>query len=224
MEPMTVRELLAATDGKLLGDVSLDTTISGVETDSRAVHDGDLFVAIRGENIDGHQFITGALEGGALGCLTAVPPKEAVPGKFYVLVEDTVQALGQVARAYKAKFPIPVIGITGSVGKTTTKDMIASVLSQKFRVLKTEEPEYVERPPEVDTSDPLTIRHEDDVWIVEGPWLQKIMANVNFSNYESRNWFDRMLRSAGLFDRLEEMGIKDGDLVSLYNLDFEYQR
>ena len=138
MEPMTVRELLAATDGKLLGDVSLDTTISGVETDSRAVHDGDLFVAIRGENIDGHQFITGALEGGALGCLTAVPPKEAVPGKFYVLVEDTVQALGQVARAYKAKFPIPVIGITGSVGKTTTKDMIASVLSQKFRVLKTE--------------------------------------------------------------------------------------
>ena len=138
MEPMTVRELLAATDGKLLGDVSLDTTISGVETDSRAVHDGDLFVAIRGENIDGHQFITGALEGGALGCLTAVPPKEAVPGKFYVLVEDTVQALGQVARVYKAKFPIPVIGITGSVGKTTTKDMIASVLSQKFRVLKTE--------------------------------------------------------------------------------------
>ena len=86
------------------------------------------------------------------------------------------------------------------------------------------EPEYVERPPQVDTSEPLTIRHEDDVWIVEGPWLQKIMANVNFSNYESRNWFDRMLRSAGLFDRLEEMGIHDGDLVSLYDLDFEYQR
>ena len=86
------------------------------------------------------------------------------------------------------------------------------------------EPEYVERPPQVDTSEPLTIRHEDDVWIVEGPWLQKIMANVNFSNYESRNWFDRMLRTAGLFDRLEEMGIHDGDLVSLYGLDFEYQR
>ena len=86
------------------------------------------------------------------------------------------------------------------------------------------EPEYVERPPQVDTSEPLTIRHEDDVWIVEGPWLQKIMANVNFSNYESRNWFDRMLRTAGLFDRLEEMGIHDGDLVSLYDLDFEYQR
>ena len=86
------------------------------------------------------------------------------------------------------------------------------------------EPEYVERPPEVDTTEPLTIQHEDDVWIIEGPWLQKIMANVNFSNYESRNWFDRVLRSAGLFDRLEEMGIQDGDLVSMYNLEFEYQR
>ena len=86
------------------------------------------------------------------------------------------------------------------------------------------EPEYVERPPEVDTADPLTIQHLDDVWIVEGPWLQKIMVNVNFSNYESRNWFDRVLRSSGLFDRLEEMGIQDGDLVSMYNLEFEYQR
>lgn len=86
------------------------------------------------------------------------------------------------------------------------------------------EPDYVERPPEVDTSEPLSIRQVDDVWLVEGAWLQKTMANVNFSDVESRNWFDRMLRSAGLFDRLEEMGIKDGDLVSLYNLDFEYQK
>ncbi|SBV90746.1 GTPase obg [uncultured Eubacteriales bacterium] len=86
------------------------------------------------------------------------------------------------------------------------------------------EPTYVERPPEVDTSEPLTITHEDDVWIVEGPWLQKTMANVNFGDYESRNWFDRMLRESGLFQRLEEMGIQDGDTVSLYNLDFEYQK
>ena len=86
------------------------------------------------------------------------------------------------------------------------------------------EANYVERPPEVDTQEPLTIEHVDDVWIVEGPWLQKIMANVNFGNYESRNWFDRILRQSGLFDRLEEMGIQDGDLVSLYNLEFEYQR
>ena len=61
-----------------------------------------------------------------------------LPGKFYIQVEDTMLAIGQVARAYREKFPIPVIGITGSVGKTTTKDMVASVLGQKFRVLKTE--------------------------------------------------------------------------------------
>ena len=86
------------------------------------------------------------------------------------------------------------------------------------------EPTYVERPPEVDTSEPLNIIHEDDTWIVEGPWLQRLMANVNFGDYESRNWFDKMLRQSGLFDRLEEMGIQDGDIVSLYNLEFEYQR
>ena len=88
----------------------------------------------------------------------------------------------------------------------------------------TYEPEYVPRPPEVDTSDPLHIEHVDDTWIIEGPWLQKLMANVNFGDYESRNWFDKMLRQSGLFDRLEEMGIQDGDTVSLYNLEFEYQR
>jgi GTP-binding protein len=86
------------------------------------------------------------------------------------------------------------------------------------------EPTYVERPPEVDTSGELDIQQYDDVWTVEGPWLQRLISNVNFDDYESRNWFDRMLRESGLFDRLEAMGIKDGDTVSLYNLEFEYQR
>ena len=86
------------------------------------------------------------------------------------------------------------------------------------------EPTYVERPPEVDTSGALDIQQYDDVWTVEGPWLQRLISNVNFDDYESRNWFDRMLRESGLFDRLEQMGIKDGDIVSMYNLEFEYQR
>ena len=86
------------------------------------------------------------------------------------------------------------------------------------------EPTYVERPPQVDMSQPLSITREDDVWIVEGPWLERLMANVNFGDYESRNWFDKMLRESGLFQRLEEMGIEDGDTVSMYNLEFEYQR
>ena len=86
------------------------------------------------------------------------------------------------------------------------------------------EPTYVERPPEVDTSGEVEIQQFDDTWVVEAPWLQRLMANVNFGDYESRNWFDQKLRQSGLFDKLESMGIKDGDIVSLYDLEFEYQR
>ena len=86
------------------------------------------------------------------------------------------------------------------------------------------EPTYVELPPEVDTSGEVSIEKYDDTWVVEASWLQHLMANVNFGDYESRNWFDRKLRESGLFDRLEAMGIQDGDIVSLYDLEFEYQR
>ena len=86
------------------------------------------------------------------------------------------------------------------------------------------EPEYVPKPPAIDTSEPLHIEQEDNTWLVEGPWLQRLMGNINFSDYESRMYFDKMLRQSGLFDRLEEMGIQDGDIVSMYDLEFEYQR
>ena len=86
------------------------------------------------------------------------------------------------------------------------------------------EPEYVPRPPQIDTSEPLEITRDGDTWLVEGPWLQRLMANVNFSDYESRMYFDKMLRQSGLYDQLEQMGIQDGHIVSLYNLEFEYQR
>ena len=86
------------------------------------------------------------------------------------------------------------------------------------------EPEYVPRPPQIDTSEPLHIEREDDTWLVEGPWLQRLMANINFSDYESRMYFDKMLRQSGLFDQLEQMGIQDGDIVSMYDLELEYQR
>ena len=85
------------------------------------------------------------------------------------------------------------------------------------------EPEYVPRPPEIDMSDPLHIERDDDTWLVEGPWLQRLMGSINFSDYESRMYFDRMLRQSGLFDTLEEMGIEDGHIVSMYDLEFEYQ-
>ncbi len=85
------------------------------------------------------------------------------------------------------------------------------------------EPEYVPRMPELDTSQKLTVEQIDGVWFVEGPWLEKLIANVNFGDFESRNWFDRQLRESGLFQRMEEMGVQDGDEVNLYGLEFEYQ-
>ena len=68
-------------------------------------------------------------------------------------------------------------------------------------------------PPEVDTSGEVQIEEFDGTWVIDAPWLQRLIANVNFGDYESRNWFDQKLRQSGLFDKLEEMGIKDGDIV-----------
>ena len=100
----------------------------------------------------------------------------------------------------------------------------AAQLLQELPPVAMYEPTYVEPLPQIDTSAILDIQQYDDVWSVEGPWLQRLISNVNFGDYESRSWFDRMLRESGLFQRLEEMGIKDGDTVSMYNLEFEYRR
>ena len=87
------------------------------------------------------------------------------------------------------------------------------------------EPEYVPKPPVVDTSEPLDIQRLDagHTWLIQGPWLQRLMANVNFDDYESRMWFDKTLRESGLYQQLEERGIEDGDTVSLDGYEFEYQ-
>ena len=85
------------------------------------------------------------------------------------------------------------------------------------------EADYIPPEPVVDTSEELNIQNFDDMWIVEGPWLQRLVATVNFSDYESRMYFDRILREAGVFERMEAMGVKDGDTVSMYDLMFEYK-
>ena len=85
------------------------------------------------------------------------------------------------------------------------------------------EADYVPPEPVVDTSEELSIQNFDDMWVVEGPWLQRLVATVNFSDYESRMFFDRVLREAGVFERMEAMGVKDGDTVSMYDLMFEYR-
>ena len=85
------------------------------------------------------------------------------------------------------------------------------------------EADYVPPEPVIDTSSGLDIQHFDDMWIVEGPWLQRLVATINFDDYESRMYFDRVLRESGVYERMEQMGVKDGDTVSMYDLMFEYK-
>ncbi len=85
------------------------------------------------------------------------------------------------------------------------------------------EADYVAPEPVVDTSGTVEITRFDDMWIVEGPWLQRLVATINFSDYESRMYFDKVLRESGLFERMESMGVQDGDTISMYDLMFEYK-
>ena len=137
MIPCTVRELCAAVGGTLLqGDEA--ALVTGVTTDSRAAADGQLFIPLTGERFDGHAYIDSALSAGAAGCLTARVPETMRAGKFYVQVADTRLALAALASWYRSRFALPVVQITGSAGKTTTKEMVASVLAQKYNTLKTQ--------------------------------------------------------------------------------------
>ena len=86
------------------------------------------------------------------------------------------------------------------------------------------EPEYVKPLAEAGEAEELSIEHMDDLWIISGRWLQQLIMDINFADYESRMYFDRQLRRSGLFTRLEEMGIEDGDTVSIYDFEFDYER
>ncbi len=139
MQTITLGQLIGAVNGKLLGTFdALDTPIEILDTDSRAVNAGALFLPLVGERFDGHSYISSALENGAAGTLTDRELDSYRPDKFYVKVENTELALRDLAVWYKSQFPIPFVAVTGSVGKTTAKDMIACVLGQKYNVLKTE--------------------------------------------------------------------------------------
>ena len=131
----------------------------------------------------------------------------------------------EALKAHVEALGLPFFEISAAAQQGTRELMFAAARAlEELPPITVYEPTYVERPPQVDLSEPMTITREEGTWIVEGPALQRLMANVNFEDYESRNWFDKMLRQSGLFDQLEEMGIQDGDTVSLYNLEFEYRR
>ena len=136
MTGCTVKELCAAVGGTLLQESG--AVVTEVSTDSRSIPNRALFVPLVGERFDGHDYLDAALERGAAGCLTARKPVSLLPDKFYIQVSDTLEALKALAAWYRAKFAIPMVQVTGSAGKTTTKEMIAAVLSQRFSTLKTQ--------------------------------------------------------------------------------------
>ncbi len=127
-------------------------------------------------------------------------------------------------KAYVTEQGYPFYEISAATHKGTNELMhkVAGELAN-LPPVTVYEPEYIPRAPKLDTSDELVIEQADGVWYVEGPWLEKLISNVNFGDFESRNWFDRQLRESGLFARMEEMGVQDGDEVNLYGLEFEYQ-
>lgn len=136
MKHMSLREITLACGGTYYGnDASLSTEVTGVAIDSRKIEDGFLFIPIKGARVDGHDFIPQVMEKGALCTLSErVLPNACHP---YILVDSCEQAMKEIAQHYRTSLDIKVVGITGSVGKTSTKEMIASVLSQKYNVLKT---------------------------------------------------------------------------------------
>ena len=137
MKNMTLENIVRACGGVYVGDESKrQCEISGAVIDSRLVEKDFLFIPIKGARVDGHDFIPAVFEKGALAALSERRLEN--PGGPYILVDSAEAAMKALAKYYRRVLGIKVVGITGSVGKTSTKEMIASVLSQKYHVLKTE--------------------------------------------------------------------------------------
>ena len=137
MKNMTLERITEVCGGVYYGsEADKKKEIAGAVIDSRQVESGYLFIAVKGEKVDGHQFIPQVFEKGALAVLSEQELSD--PAGPYIRVESTLGAMKKLAAYYRRSLDIKVVGITGSVGKTSTKEMIASVLSQKYNVLKTE--------------------------------------------------------------------------------------
>ncbi len=136
MKNMTLSNIAKACQGRLILNNHHDTTIKGVEIDSRKIEKDYLFIAHKGARVDGHDYIETAYTKGAIAVICEKAPANVdMP---YILVNDSLTALKDIATWYRMQLDIPVIGISGSVGKTSTKEFVSSVLSQKYRVLKTQ--------------------------------------------------------------------------------------
>ncbi len=144
----TLKEIAEACGGELVlkNNAKDDSPVTSFVIDSRKTEAGGAFLATVGEKVDGHRFISQVFEAGAVLAVTQKTPEQVQSETgvdcsawgSYLLVKDTLQALKEIAEAYRKKTGIPIVGITGSVGKTSTKEFIAGVLAEKYRVLKTE--------------------------------------------------------------------------------------
>ena len=114
-----------------------------------------------------------------------------------------------------------------SAGTTQGTRNLMRIVAEKLRTLPPVtiyEPEYIAPAPQAGDPKELEIEHYGNTWCIFGTWLERLVQDINFDDYESRNYFDLQLRKCGLFQRLEEMGIEDGDVVNIYDFEFEYQR
>lgn len=156
--------------------------------------------------------------------LLAERPQLVAANKCDLLLPESQEPLKRLRKHVEAKgcrlIPISAAAHQG-IGELIRE--VGAELA-KLPPIRTFEPDYVPRPPKLGAPEELNIEVVDGTWLVDGPWLQRLMSNINFDDYESRMYFDRMLRESGLFQKLEDMGIRDGDPVSLYNLEFEYRK
>ena len=136
MKGMTIQQAAFCCGGALSGAGDASRELGRMVIDSRQVQHGDLFVAFKGEHVDGHDYIDAAFSHGAACCLAQHRPEGET--RALILCDDVQRAMARIAAAYRESLTIPVVGVTGSVGKTTAKEMIASVLSQRLKLLKTE--------------------------------------------------------------------------------------
>ena len=135
---MNLKELIEMSKGQLIGNVDTNIEIKNFNIDSRVIADNNVFVPLKGEKTDGHNYIMSAFENGTIGSFSS-QDIEVPEGKFIIKVEDVLLALQETARNLRKKHSnVPIVALTGSVGKTTTKDMIYAVLSKKFKTLKTQ--------------------------------------------------------------------------------------
>ena len=134
MKELTLKQIAAWCGGKILPQYE-PLCVNRIQSDSRKVRSGDLFIALKGDKADGHDFAEAAISHGAVAALVSRPIDADLPA---IEVEDTMKAYGAIAAGYRAMLDVKVVGITGSVGKTTTKEMTATLLEASFRTAKTE--------------------------------------------------------------------------------------